>query len=154
MPSIPDAGMDALTHDRNLAHLLDLLSLLPAPKQDPAFWTSLATYHGVDVSYVFQKMTLLPRMLTERTPASVAMLCEYLLLFFGKDDARLYAVLKTPTADLALGKDYDSGRWWAQDVQQTAWTLWVRYRKHGDQEWQNGWRATRWTSWLPVADCS
>jgi hypothetical protein len=101
-------------------------------------------------------MTLIPRTVLDPTPDNISDLAEYLMLFFGGDSPELWDSLGCVAPELGL-RDDEIGRWWANDVCETAWTLYVRYRQtYGpDEHWAVKWRYKRdWLEWLPPPEGS
>lgn len=154
MSRIDDPGVTG--GDLDVEHLIDLLRMLPGPKENPRFWAGVGTEGrsleptGRNLDYVFEKMTHLSRFLQDPTPRRLVHLCDYLLHFFSGERPALWKVLNdiTPT-ESSWGHD-DTGRWWAEDVTRTAWLLVVRYRDYGDETWQAMWRYEHnWLEWRP-----
>lgn len=147
-----------ISDDPDLDHLLDLLSMLPGPKEHPDFWAavqaeghpSAAPGSPEAVSYVFEKMAGITLLLREPTPMRIEHLAKYLLFFFSAGKPAMHELLNAVThTESSWGQD-DTGRWWAEDVTRTAWTLYVRYHQYGDDQWKEKWHFERdWTEWLP-----
>lgn len=147
-----------IADDPDLDHLLDLLSMLPGPKENPDFWGAVQA-EGLPnaapdtrdaVSYVFEKMSGITRLIDKPTPLRIENLSKYLLFFFSAGKPEIHKVLNaiTPT-ESSWGQD-DTGRWWAEDITRTAWTLYVRYHQYGDDRWKEKWHFDQtWLDWLP-----
>jgi hypothetical protein len=144
--------------DPDLAHLLDLLAMLPGPTEDREFWAAVQN-HGrghpepvtQNLNYVYEKMAHIWLMLQEPAPSRVSYLARYMLYFFSGDDPDLWKVLNRVTSHFFSLDDDSTDRWWAADVCRTAWALYVRYGPaSADDQWKDRWRFQRdWTEWLP-----
>jgi len=144
--------------DPDLAHLIDLLAMLPGPTEDREFWNAVQAQTwpatpGTELEYIYEKMAAIWRVTRNRDPQTISYLAKYLLFFFSGDKPRLWKILNRVTSwDFSL-RDDDAGRWWAQDVCDTAWALYVRYSHDGDDRWQEKWRyQDSWLEWLPNSD--
>lgn len=145
--------------DPDIEHLIDLLRMLPGPKDNPKFWAGIGSEgrsiepSGKNLDYVFEKMTHLSRFLDDPTPKRLVHLCVYLLHFFSGDRPDLWKILNDVTPSESRWGHDDTGRWWAEDLTHTAWSLIVRYCDYGDESWRNRWYYERsWLEWLPPRD--
>ncbi|MEV5411030.1 hypothetical protein AB0K60_19570 [Thermopolyspora sp. NPDC052614] len=127
---------DTTTPDPDLAHLADLISMIPGP-DDPYFWKSLPSESRTD--YIFQK--LVPQMQLLRKPnpepVEIASLAKYLIYFFGSTTAKLHDHIGRQT-DIA---PYElTGRLWVEDLHATCWRLYVRYHaRTRTGRWERKW---------------
>lgn len=158
MPTNPDPA-----NDPDVTHMLDLLSILPGPAENPAFWAGVQaaakdheltpenlepTHRNLD--YVFPKMSGLTFFLRDPKPATLTYLCKYLLWFFSGDRPEVWKVLNGLAMDESRWGHDDSGRWWAEDLTRVTWVLYVRYRRDGDDRWRDKWSFDKtWLQWLP-----
>ncbi len=153
-----------LASDPDVAHLFDLLAVLPGPTEDRKFWAAvqanaLASRPALEetespgkdeLDYVYEKMSNVWRVVRDQSPTAITYLAKYLLFFFSGNSPRLWRILNRVTvAEFSLNSD-DGGRWWAEDVCRTAWALFVRYAKYDDDRWVDKWRYQEsWLEWLP-----
>jgi hypothetical protein len=141
----------AISDDPDLAHLFELLRMLPGPRENPEFWTAVQnqSLRGTQLGYVFEKMSSIWRTVQKPAPDNVEHLARYLLLFFGGDKPQLWSILNI-VAHNRLTISHDKvGRWWAEDVCRTAWALYVRYNQIADPHWSLKWRyEDSWLEWL------
>jgi hypothetical protein len=135
--------MPSISDDSDLAHLFELLRMLPGPADNSAFWEEVAAQvnHGTSVGYLFQKLVNIWRAYNEPTPGNVEYLARYLLFFFAGDNSELWKALNTVARDTVTMTGDDVGRWWAQDVTRTAWSLYVRYNQGVNDHWPLKWKA-------------
>lgn len=143
--------MPATSDDPDLAHLFELLRMLPGPRENPKFWAAVADHTGdggTSVGYVFEKLSLIWRAVRDPTPAHIRDLARYLLYFFAGDNPELWKILNTVTRNqLTMPRD-ETGRWWAEDVSRTAWTLYVRYNQAAGDQWTRKWEYREsWEEW-------
>jgi hypothetical protein len=142
--------------DPDLQHLFDLLRMLPGPTEDREFWTEVQhhTLPDTQLGYVYEKMTLIPRTVLDPSPGHISDLAKYLLIFFSGDCPELWDILGCIAPDFDLRHD-QAGRLWANDLCETAWTLYVRYwpnwgASRPDEHWAVKWRyKSSWLEWLP-----
>jgi hypothetical protein len=139
--------------DPDLTHLFELLRMLPGPRENQEFWTAVqhqAVGNDTHLGYVFEKMTSIWRTFQEPSPERINHLARYLLFFFAGENPELWQILNTLFHDgLSLRND-EPGRWWASDVCETAWTLYVRYHQPADGQWALKWQYEKsWHEWMP-----
>jgi hypothetical protein len=139
--------------DPDLNHLYELLRMLPGPREHPEFWTAVQhQYLGEDTAlkYVYEKMTLIPRTAKDPTPQHISDLARYLLAFFAGDNPELWDIL-SGVGEGGVSPRHDTiGRWWAEDLCQTAWTLYVRYSRPAGNDWLEKWQYQKsYQDWLP-----
>jgi hypothetical protein len=108
--------------DPQIVHLLDLLSMLPGPTQNPRFWAAVDAA-GSDsepsLAYIFEKMSYLTDFIREPAVHNLTYLCDYLMFFFADPSPELLL-------ELTLLPGHGN-RLWAEDVARTAFQLYVRY---------------------------
>lgn len=124
--------------DPDLRHLLDLVSLLPAPNDEPSFWERLTAIldnreqpdRGM-TDYVLEKIAIHVSSVQEPSNGEidgdeVCDFTKYLAIFFGAQKPELWKLLSqalTRTTDEADGL----GKAWADDLMRTACVLVTRY---------------------------
>lgn len=128
MTNSSDCGDDA-----DIAHLLDLLDLLPCPTIEGTFWKQLTTKYGSD--YKLEKLYVWARNVRERGDELVdgpRQLAEYCLLFFSGEGA-----VSTDLLHEVVDGRMQAGPTWVSDVVNTAWRICVpreataRRKDHG-----------------------
>jgi hypothetical protein len=140
--------MPTAADDPDLHHLFQLLRMLPGPRDHPEFWTAVQDQYlgfGSDTKpgYVFEKLSTIWRVAQDPSPENISYLARYLLVFFAGDNPDLWDLLSAVTrGEISLRHDH-AGRWWASDVCETAWTLYVRYNSPPGVEWLEKWRYGR-----------
>ena len=148
--------------DPDLEHLFELLRMLPGPGEDRPFWAAVQAHaqgqdpeSATEVNYVFEKMAGIWLITQEPSPSSIAYLAKYLLFFFSSDDPEQWKTLNHVTVhDFSLNRD-DTGRWWAKDLCETAWALYVRYSPmyQDEERFRLKWQFEKsWLEWLPPRD--
>lgn len=111
--------------DPDLAHLADLVSVLPGP-DDPYFWKNLPS--ETRTHYIFEKLVpLIPSVLGHADPPSeqIARLAKYLIYFFNPSTAELYDHVGRQTG---IGSYELAGQLWVEDLHATCWRLYVHHR--------------------------
>jgi hypothetical protein len=111
--------------DPDLHHLRRLLALLPAPEHHD-WWSHFEGRHG---DYI-NKVRFIADTIAAPDDDALPIACRYLLLFFSNSNEDTWWEMHTGHLDLDLG-DIPPGRYLAEDICRTAWTLFVRY-KHPD----------------------
>ena len=148
--------MTAPQDDHDLKHLFKLIRMLPGPVENREFWTAIqGQVIGQDtgLDYVYEKMTLISRVLRDPTRAHISDLSRYLLFFFGGNNPELWRILNHIFHDGLTIRHDEAGRYWAKDICETAWTLYVRYSYPTDDEWELKWQYKQdWLEWLPPRD--
>ena len=120
------------TQDPDLTHLRNLLTLLP-PLKDRDWWAFFDRRHPNHP----EKIGNTVKALKTRDPLDIATACRYLLLYFGDSDKSMWLHLGTARVEVGHSEHVIPGRWLAEDLAKTAWTLYVRYhdRRRGMQSW-------------------
>jgi hypothetical protein len=139
--------------DPDLAHLFDLLAMLPGPIENRAFWDAVQAFVLREPeppagypTYVYEKMANIWDVIQDPSPQRIAYLAKYLMFFFSGDHPEIWKVLN-PVVIPGFG-EVDPGRRWATDVCETAWTLYVRYS--ANDQWRAKWQFhDDWREWLP-----
>lgn len=133
--------MPLAADDPDLAHLFELLRMLPGPAENREFWTAVHPSGDASrLSYVYEKMSVIGQVAKDPSPQNVEYLARYLLYFFAGERPRLWKTLNTVfDNDLTMTAD-EPGRWWAEDTCRTAWALYIRYRQRPRYDgWARQW---------------
>ena len=139
-----------VTDDPELKHLFDLLRMLPSPRGNREFYSKIQSRRigtrDENSTYAIQKISTIWQVIEDPSPQNIVYLARYLMLFFAGENEQLWKNLITIFhGELSLDDD-EPGRWWASDVSQTAWKLYVRYIAPHNDDWIEKWRYQ--DSWL------
>jgi hypothetical protein len=118
----------------DLEHLLDLWDLLPA-WEEKEFWNKLAEVEGKDDdhdTYFLDKMHSVRHLINEflrhggdKADHSLQYLAQYVLMFFDRDDQKMFQLLDRIVLSTSSRNAGRIGRRWAEDAVATAWRLYV-----------------------------
>jgi hypothetical protein len=106
------------------------------------------------LGHVFQKLSGIWRTVQDPSPNNIEDLAEYLLFFFAGENPAMWKLLNAVVRGEITTRNDEPGRWWASDLCDTAWTLYVRCRRRsGDGQWALKWQWEEvWRELLPPRD--
>jgi hypothetical protein len=85
-----------VSDDPDLAHLFELLRMLPGPHDDPGFWTSVqhqVVGSNTSLGYVFEKLSAIWRTVLDPSPGNIEDLARYILFFFAGENPAMWKIL-------------------------------------------------------------
>lgn len=112
-----------LSQDPDVTHLHDLLTLL-RPLSDHDFWDFFNDRHSNHEG----RLGWYLEAFEDGNPATLALLCRGLLLYFSNSDHAMWLHLGNSHLDLDASDHTEPGRYLAEDICATAWKLYVRYK--------------------------
>jgi hypothetical protein len=111
------------SQDPDVTHLRNLLTLL-RPLDDREFWDFFNHRHSNHEGKIGFHLRAFEE---SGDPASLALLCRGLLLYFSNSDHAMWLHLGNAHFDLDPNDYSEPGRYLAEDICSTAWKVYVRY---------------------------